>query len=119
MLRVLIEKELKSIIQSPKFVATFGVCCPRHPGEHQQVKVGCCSQESCGGPGGTHLSPATPGQADSNAFIPDSLVQGEIPVLADAAMVKMTQVGANLLRHGSQQADVQRAGHGIVNLAQP
>ena len=26
MLGVLIEKELKSILQSPKFVATFGVC---------------------------------------------------------------------------------------------
>jgi hypothetical protein len=37
---------------------------------------------------------------------------------AAAALMQMTQIAANLFRHGSQKADVQQARHGIVNLPQ-
>ena len=36
-----------------------------------------------------------------------------------AGLLEMTQIRADLLRHGAKQADVQRACHGFVNLAQP
>jgi hypothetical protein len=31
----------------------------------------------------------------------------------------MAEIRADLLRHGAQQADMQRLRHGFVNLAQP
>ena len=51
--------------------------------------------------------------------MPAAPVDPEISVLAAAQVFEVAEIGANLLRHGAQQAKVQRLRHGFVNLEQP
>jgi hypothetical protein len=40
-------------------------------------------------------------------------------MVAAAQILEVAEVSADLLRHGAQQAEVQRLRHGFVNLGQP
>ena len=46
-------------------------------------------------------------------------MQDEVSVLLAAQILQMAQIRSDLLRHGTEQADMEWTCHEIVNLAQP
>ena len=46
-------------------------------------------------------------------------MDGEVAMLFTLELLEMAQVGADFFGHGTQNAEMQCAGHGFVNLAQP
>ena len=72
-----------------------------------------------GGPCSAHLAPAAPGQAEAHAVAPRTSVDPQVAMVAAAQILEVAEVSADLLRHGAQQAEVQRLRHGFVNLEQP
>ena len=46
-------------------------------------------------------------------------MDGEVAMLFTLELLEMAQVGADFFGHGTQNTEMQCAGHGFVNLAQP
>ncbi len=46
-------------------------------------------------------------------------MDGEVTMLFRLELLEMAQVRADFFGHGTQYTDMQCAGHGFVNLAQP
>jgi hypothetical protein len=46
-------------------------------------------------------------------------MNGEVAMLFTLELLEMAQVRADFFGHGTQYTDMQCAGHGCVNLAQP